>query len=197
MKKAKEAKMPKKKKLFGRIVIAILATALAFPFSAIAAEKNTADLQEENTRLKKKADDLFCELLKTNSELVGAKKIMEELARETKKALLGNMALSMLITELIKEKSVPVLRGSVDPEKEEICCGDWILFNPKKICGDACDESGFVREEKIDKNFKPGIHINTSEYFAWIYEPEGQVFYRQALKKAVPQQSIILLNWEE
>jgi hypothetical protein len=84
----------------------------------------------------------------------------------------------------------------VNPEKEELCCGDWILFNPKKVRNNVCDESGFVCVEKIDKNFKRGICITTSEYFAWIYEPEGKIFYRQEFKKVIPQQSIVLLEWE-
>ena len=160
------------------------------------AKITAAGAQEEITRLKKKADDLVQELFETNAELVGSRMLVEELAKELKKAYLGNMALSKLITELIQKKEAPSLQGSIDMKKKELYCGDWILFNPKKICEDVCEESGFVRTEKIDKNLMPGIHINTNEYFAWIYEPEAQVFHRQELKRVIPEQSIVLLDWE-
>lgn len=179
------------------IAAAFLLT-LVFPLFSNAGkeEKSNEKQQEEITRLRKKSNELLHTLFRANTELVAAKRIAEELYKENKKALLGNMALSKLITELIKDKLVPSLKGSVDPAKEELLCGEWILFNPKKINDEVCDESGFVCVEKIGKNFKPGIHINISEYFAWIYEPEEQIFYRQELKKCIPQQSIVLLDWE-
>jgi hypothetical protein len=191
--------MLKRKSLFTMVIILSLAASIFFLPSAPEAseKKDEKEQREEIVRLKEKVDNLLRELFKINAALIAAKKNEEDLAREAKRALLGNMALSKLVSELLKGQTIPMLEGRVDPSKDEFHCGDWILFNTKKTQSDVCDESGFVCKEKIDKKFKRGIHINTNEYYAWIYDPEEQLFYRQQLKKSIPQQNIVLLEWEE
>jgi hypothetical protein len=155
---------------------------------------------QDNEKNSDKTANLITQILKEGKRQTKLKQIIEEIAHASYEIGAVNLALSILVDSLLKaKKPVRLNPEEINFAKKELKTGEYIFFNLEKFDFEAlCGRNNRLPPNLIKKHFKIGLFIHYSEEtgLAYVYYPDKKTTFRCEAKKVIPQQKIVIFEWE-